>query len=386
MERIAVLLGIFILGAMLFACAPKIMPASPGEGKLAEVAVPVAKSGWEAKWENILHEARKEGKVVLYAPPIAEVRMAFIETFQKSYPGISLEYTGMKGSDIAGKLEAERRAGLYIVDVYIGGTTTILTAIRESFQPIKPFLIRPDVLDAKAWLGGKLDFSDKAEELNIAFTTSATSLVAYNTELLKSDDITSFWDLTKPKFRGKIIYHDPRAAGKGLATATFWYLNSQLGLDYIKAFAANKPVLTRDHRLQAESVARGKYPVAVATDTVTREFISLGLPMNMTPLLKEGTYNTSGSGSVAILNRAPNPNAATVFLNWLLSQEGQTVWSVKSNMASRRLDVPVDHLHWSERLDIEAYLKGLYQDNYKEAIVMIKEEVVPYLREIFAGL
>lgn len=385
MKRIILLLGLITSSAILFSCAPKATPAE--KVRPVEAAAPAARGGSEAKWDKIVSEARKEGRVVVYAPPVAAVRQAFMETFEKAYPGVTLEYSGMKGSETAGKLGAERRAGLYIVDLYIGGTTTILSSIRDYFQPIKPLVILPEVLDGKNWLGGKLDYSDTKEELNIAFSISANSNVAYNTDLVKKGEITSFWDLTNPKYRGKIIYHDPRAAGKGLALATFWYSNPQLGADFIRAFAANKPVLTRDHRIQAESVARGKYAIAVGTDTVTREFVMTpGIPMEMTTLLKEGAYNTTGSWSVALVERAPNPNAAAVFLNWLLSREGQTIMTTKGSVASRRLDVPVDHLHWAERLDVEAYNKGVYQANYKEEIVMEKDDVSPVLKEIFAGL
>ncbi len=203
---------------------------------------------------------------------------------------------------------------------------------------------------------------------------------------MKAGEITSFWDLTKPKFKGKVIYRDPRASGKGLALATFWYSVPSLGINFIKALAANKPVLTRDHRSQAESVARGKYAIALGTDTVTRQFVMTpGMPLEMTKVMKEGTYNTTGSWAMSLLDRPPHPNAAIVFINWLLSREGQTVMSVHGSVASRRLDVPTDHLHWAERINVEAYNKGLYQENYKEYIVMAKDTLSPHLKEIFAG-
>ncbi len=385
MGRLSLSLGLIILSA-LFALGVQSNVGAANVRERTGVPAQATKGSWEAKWDKTLSEARKEGKVVVYGPPVAEVRKAFIETFQKTYPGIVLDYLGMKGSETAGKLGAERRGGIYQVDLYIGGTTTILSSIRDFFQPIKPLLIRPDVLDGKAWLGGKIDYADTAGELVIAFSVSANSNVAYNTNLVKAGEITSFWDLTKPKYKGKIIFHDPRHAGKGLALATYWYSVPQLGLNYIRALAANKPVLIRDHRIQAESVARGKYAIALGTDTVTRQFVMTpGLPMEMTPLLKEGTYNTTGSWAAAFLDRPPHPNAATVFLNWLLSREGQTVLTLHGSVASRRLDVPTDHLHWAEKINIDAYNKGLYQDNYKEYIVMAKDDVSPHLKEIFAG-
>ena len=40
-----------------------------------------------------------------------------------------------------------------------------------------------------------------------------------------------------------------------------------------------------------------------------------------------GSYTTASSGAAMLINRAPHPNAATIFLNWVLSKEGQWAWS-----------------------------------------------------------
>lgn len=229
----------------------------------------------------------------------------------------------MGGRETSPKLAAERRTGIYVVDLHIEGTTTMLTALREFLQPVKPFLLRPDVTDPKVWLGGKLDFSDQAEELNLIFTVNADSSVAYNTELVKPGEITSFWELAKPHFKDKMIMQDPRAAGGGLSVATFWYLNKELGLDFIRALAANQPILVRDKRLLVEGMARGKYYISIAPGTAEIfEFKQLGMPINWAPIMKEGTYSIASTGSVGIIERAPHPNAATMFLNWLLSKDG----------------------------------------------------------------
>jgi ABC-type Fe3+ transport system substrate-binding protein len=45
-----------------------------------------------------------------------------------------------------------------------------------------------------------------------------------------------------------------------------------------------------------------------------------------------------------LINKASHPNAATIFLNWVLGKEGQTAWSKAMTHVSRRLDVPTDHL------------------------------------------
>jgi len=55
----------------------------------------------------------------------------------------------------------------------------------------------------------------------------------------------------------------------------------------------------------------------------------------------EGTYLSAGSG-LALLSKAPHPNAAKIFINWFLSREGQIAMSPEG-MQSSRLDVPTDN-------------------------------------------
>ncbi len=88
-----------ISGALLFAGATQILLAATGQVKQGGDA----KMGWQAQWEKILAGARKEGKIVLYGPPIAPTRKAFIEVFQKSYPGITLDYLALGGSQVPPK-------------------------------------------------------------------------------------------------------------------------------------------------------------------------------------------------------------------------------------------------------------------------------------------
>ena len=64
----------------------------------------------------------------------------------------------------------------------------------------------------------------------------------------------------------------------------------------------------------------------------------------MLPPFKEGVDLGFAGGMVAIVNRNPHPNATKVFINWVLSKEGQTIHSRAQGIASRRIDVPTDHL------------------------------------------
>lgn len=65
-----------------------------------------------------------------------------------------------------------------------------------------------------------------------------------------------------------------------------------------------------------------------------------------------------------LVNRAPHPNAAMVFLNWLLTKEGQTAWSKGMGYVSRRLDVPTDHVesYWVPKAGVK-YWPGYYGED-----------------------
>src|SRR5262249_57439103 len=103
-------------------------------------------------------------------------------------------------------------------------------------------------------------------------------------------------------------------------------------------------VRTRDLRQQVEWGGRGRYPIAVGgDDTFVVEFRRQGLGQQVEPVAlysQLGGRQGPAFGNAMLMNRAPHPNAAKVYLNWLLSQEGQSSWTRNTDRNSRRLDVP----------------------------------------------
>ena len=79
------------------------------------------------------------------------------------------------------------------------------------------------------------------------------------------------------------------------------------------------------------------------------------------------------------MNRAPHPNAAAVFINWLLTKEGQLVWSKAVNAVSRRVDVPTDHL---PAYSIPKPKTRYWDSDSEEASTVIAEEE-KVLKELF---
>ena len=350
----------------------------------AAVASGQTAAGWKTEWERVLAAAKKEGRVVVLGPPGAGARKALADGFQKSFPGIEVEYSGATGPQQAARLLSERKAGQYLADAYVGSTTVTLETLRPAgaLDPIGPGLILPDVIDAKKWLQGRLDFSDDDGKYNLVFSTNVKPPAAINPKITRKEEVNSYWDFLNPRWSGKIAMKDPTIPGPGSVGVIFWYSTPGLGKEFIrKFFTQQKLTLTRDDRLLIEWIARGEHLIGLAhSDVIATGLIAKGLPIEpmSAEQFKEGSYLTAGFGSVASMNRAPHPNAARVYINWLLSKEGQTEWSKESGYTSRRLDVPRDHL------DPAVIPKeGLtYLPNYKEESVRLGPEVQSFLEGI----
>jgi ABC-type Fe3+ transport system substrate-binding protein len=111
-------------------------------------------------------------------------------------------------------------------------------------------------------------------------------------------------------------------------------------------------VPSRDGRLITDWLAQGKFALSVLTSPSRTGFEKAkaqGLPVDWfgPTQFKEGVNLASGSNNIALINRAPHPNAAKLFVNWFLSREGQ-IFTQKVGAArgesidSLRIDIPKD--------------------------------------------
>jgi len=371
----------WLLGLVLLVGVAILSACSSAEKAVTPAPTAGARAPWEEEWQRVLAAAKQEGKVAVVGPAGAEARKALSEPFEKKY-GISVEFIGGSGSEMGARLKTERSAGQYLWDIFVGGTTTQIETLKKSggLDPVTSALILPDVTEPKNWRGGKVEFADKDGKYVLVFTTLAKAPIFVNSKLADPKELKSYKDLLNPKWQGKILVHDPRVSGPGQASFTFFYQNKELGPDFIRSLAAQKPDLQRDSRQELDWLAQGKYAILVAGSDFTAATLKKeGVPIEVVDhrQLKEKSYLTSGNGSVSLLNKAPHPNAAKVFINWLLTKEGQTEFARAQGYASRRVDVPTDHLE-SWMLPEE----GLWV-SYDEDAVELKDKVGTLLKEVF---
>jgi len=335
-----------------------------------------------ADWESTLAAAKKEGKVSVITDVTASMRDALTLDFEKKY-GIPVELFGTSGREVAPKVAAERKAGQFLWDIYIHGSTTALESMipMGAFDPLEPALILPDVKDPKTWRGRAIEFLDP-NKMVMVMTPFHRGTIFYNTKLVNAKEFKSHKDLLNPKWRGKMVVDDPRRAGPGIATFTFFYLHPELGPDFIRALSQQQMTILRDYAQEVDAVGQGRYLVLVgAADFVAINRAKQGVPIAIVDArqLKEGTDLSPTNGTLALFNRAPNPNAARIYINWLLSKEGQTVFARANGYVSARLDVPTDHTEpW------RVPLPGAIKTYTKEAMA-VKEKLTPLLQEVFGS-
>lgn len=303
---------------------------------------------WQAEWDKTLAVARQEGRVVVGADLGGDkVRRAVTEPFEKRY-GISVDFTALPGTQLAPRVTAERQAGVHAWDIFILGTSTLLTRLKPigALDPIEPALILPEVKDPIKWGGRDLPFFDR-DRRGLAFLLVARQSMFVNTKLVGIEELKSYWDLLDPKWKGKIILgRDPTTPGYTQAMFQFFYQHRDLGSAYIRELAKQSLKIVNDDRQAVEWLAQGRYAVCFCNAVLMDRFIEEGLPVQAVDprKVKEGGYVTSSFGNIALTNRAPHPNAAKIYINWLLSSEGQTLYTKASGDPSKRADVAKDHV------------------------------------------
>src|SRR5215204_5779619 len=169
-----------------------------------------AAEAWSVEWDKTLAAAKKEGEISFYG---SEGYEKIFEVFQKKYPEIKVKSnTNRRGNEHGQAVMTERRAGQYLVDLFINGVVTPNTVFYKAniLEPIRPQLILPEVVDESKWWSGKHLYADPEAKYIFVFQGNVHgSENAYNTKLVNPKDIKSYWDFLDPKWKGKMVAYDP---------------------------------------------------------------------------------------------------------------------------------------------------------------------------------
>lgn len=321
-----------------------------------------AQSDWKKDWERALQEAKKEGKIVVGIPARAELRKELELVFKPKF-GVDMELLPARGPQNASRIVSEYKAGVKYFDVFMGGTGTYESMAEDGMvEAMPPNWILPEVKEEKYWWAGHIwEDNLKTKRFLYSFIADAgTGGFWHNTTMVKPEDIRSLDDFLNPKWKGKLGFLDPRTPGSGQSIWSFmWDLK---GEGYLRKLVQQDLFVSRDQRQLADGLAKGKLAIALGVSFYTLEgFIVANLPIKELPKLKEGAPSSNGSGVIGVVKGPPHPNAARLFVNWLLSKEGQELYVKVMHQSTRRIDVDTK---WLQAEGVQAAKDVLTVEEY----------------------
>lgn len=268
---------------------------------------------------GLVEKARQEGSVTLYTSMQVVDSRPLSEAFEKKY-GVKVMLWRASGEKVAQRVLAEARAGRHEVDVVETDGAQIEILHREKqLAPFESPSIRdvpPEILPAhRGYVPSRLTLY----------------VLAYNTQRVAPADVPrTYDDLLAPRWAGRFAVEADDVAWFAAVVKAMGEAN---GLAYFRKLAAMKPSMRSGHTLMAELVAAGEIDIALDAHVQgVARLIERGAPIAWKPL--QPAFGQPSS--VGLARRAPHPNAALLFIDFLLSREGQEILRDHKRVPSSR--------------------------------------------------
>lgn len=263
----------------------------------------------------LVEAAKAEGEVTLYCTQDEDISNATARAFEEAVPGISVRVLRLASVQLYSRLSAEFQSGVYAVDVFCSGDLRAFTDNADWWINLTPDII-PTItaLPADAVRG------------NHMITSQGVTMMAYNTDMLSEEEVPKTWlDLLKPELKGRAFLVDPRNSTTYLTWVDYMY--QLYGAEYLQKLAAQEFQLVSAGSPGVQEVAAGG---AALVFPVTRSHvipvIAKGAPIEtVQPWLNSDVAATGSETAFGISARAPHPNAAKLYLGWLLTPAAQKI-------------------------------------------------------------
>ena len=265
----------------------------------------------EAATPALIEAAKKEGKVVWYTSVDLPLSEKVGKAFEAKYPGIAVRVERSGAERVFQRIGQEYSSRIHAVDV-VNSSDAAHMIVWKRDGWLAPY-VPEDV--AKHYPAEHKDVDGQFASFRVTL-----SVIAYNTNLVKREDAPkSFADLLDPKWAGKIMKAHPGYSGT-ILTATYQTARD-LGWEYYEKLAKQRIMQLQSAADPPKKLALGER--AIMADGV--EYLVLQQKEAGQPV--EPVYATEGSpliiGPNGILKSAPNPNAARLLQNFMLSAECQ---------------------------------------------------------------
>ena len=284
---------------------PNILSAQTAESKLAALE----KVAPQERQQRLYELAKNEGEAVIYANMDVSAMKPLTDGFMKRYPGTKAASVHFSGAAIITRLDVEARAGKPVSDVVLSGQLGVLALIEKKIamryrSPEREF------------------FRDGLKDKDGLWTAYMTNVMvsAYNTRQIKKEEAPrTVEDLLKPRWKGKLTMDSQSYVWFG---TMLQYLGEEAGLRFMRQLNEQNISHQRGRRLMTQLVAAGEFDMAVETNlnsvlTLNKQ----GAPLSFAPIQP---YFLSPS-LVFMSANAPRPYTGALFIDYLLSEDGQKI-------------------------------------------------------------
>lgn len=261
---------------------------------------------WEDRLQKIYPAAKAEGQLIFNTERIEEVGgKDGLAKFEKRFPGIKVSFTGVAASQLTSRIIAESKSGRVSIDIFRGDPNRAEPlAQRDLLMAINT----ADLTDQKV----KTFFNDQYVKLSDQVTN-----FAYNTEFVKPADAPkTYEDLLNPKWERKLVLDARGGQIAHLLSTKAW--DEKKFWDFVKGIQNQKPIWTSRNTEAMAKITSGEGYIGTGSYAAVEELKAKGAPIEFMFL----SPSLSQIRGASIVKSAANPNAARLFLGWLLSPEG----------------------------------------------------------------
>jgi iron(III) transport system substrate-binding protein len=293
-------------------------------------------AGYPASYAGMIAAAKKEGKVVVYSTTDTNSANPLIKDFESLYPGISVEYNDMNSTEIYNRFISEKAAGAGSADALWSSAMDLQIKLVSDGGAMT--YESPENSRLPSWAVWK----------NEAFgTTYEPIVIVYNKRLLSGDEIPqSHADLTRvmtqkiDKLKGKVTTYDIEKSGVGFLLITQDAKQNPAFWEMAKALGAVGPRFQSSVGTMLERISSGEnvlgfnmfesYAVLRAKKDPSIGFV---VPKDYCLVMSRVMFLSKTAG---------HPNAAKLWLDYVLSKRGQTIVANQAELGSIRTDVEGD--------------------------------------------
>jgi ABC-type Fe3+ transport system substrate-binding protein len=257
--------------------------------------------------------AKKEGQLTIYTEQTVETIQALIDGFNEKYPGIEVDFFRGDSTKVTQRFETESAADRHTADI-----VTSVDRLAENMS--NKGLFEPYVSPEAANYPESMQFEDGR------WSNFGLSLISYgyNTDKIKPEEAPKDWDdLLDPKWKGKLGIQDPLSGSGSKMWAVSMY--KEMGEENWKEYMAKlteQDLVYGDYLAIREQLAAGEIWIQVAAYPDYTEPLKVkGAPVDWAV----PSYMFFVTTTVALSKNAPNPNAGKLFIDFMLSKEGQDI-------------------------------------------------------------